>query len=86
MPVERPLSDEELGMAVMLKTSRFSWSFFVESVSAAAPLVTPWGSSVSYRLGGNLRSDGYRSVGNTSRTCAAGPEAWRKPTKQIPFG
>ena len=44
MPVERPLSDEELGMAVMLKTSRFSWSFFVESVSAAAPLITPWGS------------------------------------------
>src|SRR6516162_258932 len=38
-------------------------------------------SSVSHRLGGNLWSDGYRSVGNTSRTCAAGPEAWRKPTR-----
>ena len=43
MPVERPLSDEELGIAVRLKTSRFSWSFLVESVSAAAPLITPWG-------------------------------------------
>jgi hypothetical protein len=37
MPVERPLSDEELGMAVMLKTSRFSWSFFVESIGGCSP-------------------------------------------------